>query len=303
MHVLNFMHFFHGAPNIARGLIEQMDPEDLDLQVEGDARACGYCALHFVAGPSSRDSESNAQIVSLLLSRRATLELRTEMGLTPLLMAVGQGQVNVARALVDARADINAVSWHVPDRGKPRRNISDFVGKHSSSMRTLVESTNPPRALGNSAKRDSRRGGGNSKEKRKQDRWARTGAESRVPTIGADPGAEPRGSAEPRGIASSSADPAPRSRQWSRMNERVQQDFGGDDPRMRHTGVAGAAVLAQARETHSIAAPSHGQAAPTLSILRQPVAEPRPEEPQPPWKRQRQPAEIRQRKRVRFEQA
>ena len=57
------------------------------------------------------------------------------------------------------------------------------------------------------------------------------------------------------------------------MQRRVEQDFGGEDPRMRHTGGVGSAVAAHVREEHGKAAPSHGRP-PTQP---QPDAEPTPE--------------------------
>ena len=131
MHVLNMGHFFEGMPAIARGLISQMRVQHLDLQVHSGNIQRGFCAMHYVSGPSSYLATPNKQILALLLRRRATMELRTEMGVTPLLMAVGQGQVNVAEAPVAARADIHAVSWDVPEKGKTERNVMN-MGRGSS---------------------------------------------------------------------------------------------------------------------------------------------------------------------------
>ena len=119
------------------------------------------------------------------------MERRAETGLTPLLVAVGQGQVNVAKMLYEARADVYAVSWDVPDKGKRERNIMDMGQGSSGEMRTfmvLLGKRYGIQPLGNKADRRPRPGGGDSKEKRKEERFVKLGC----PT---DSGAEPRGSA------------------------------------------------------------------------------------------------------------
>ena len=262
MHALSMCQFFPGTPLVAQGLISQMEPEALDLQVHGGPVQLGHCALHFVAGPSSYDPVSNEAIVRQLIRRRASMELRTETGLTPLLMAVGQGQVNVAKALVDAGADVEAVSWDVPEKGKTERNILDFGHGSSKQMGDWVDSLDLPpdmQPLWNKAVRAPKPGGGDSKEKRKEERYFKLGTQPS--------GAEPRG----RGQAKAKADPKSSSRAWAQLQRRAAHDFGDSDPRMRHAGPVGALVTARVREEHGDAAPSH--AAPSYA---EPAAQPAP---------------------------
>ena len=178
-------------------------------------------------------------------------------------MAFGQGQVNMAKALVAMRADPRAHSWSVPEKGKPERNIMDMGHGSSTEMGQFIEVWGRRFGIqptGNVATRRPRPGGDDSKQKRKEERFIKVGC----PT---GSGAEPRGSASSstasapwaKSRAKAKADSKSSAGPWSRMQRRVEHEFGGKDPRMRHTDCVRSAVAAHVREEHGDAAPSHGR--------------------------------------------
>ena len=236
MHCCSMSPFFPGAQIVALGLMAQMQTWALDLQVHSGQHQRGFCALHFVAGPSSYETSTNEVIVRELIRRRATMELRTDAGLTPLLFAVSQGQTNVAKALVELRADVNAHSYNVEGKGKTVRNIMDFGGSHSGDMNDWLRDLGHEHgivATGNKALRDNeKQRGGEAQLKRREERWVKAAEKT-------------RGSA-----SSSAAGPKAQAGPWVAMSRRAARDWGDRDPRIRHTGEVGAAVQARLVEEH-----------------------------------------------------
>ena len=76
---------------------------------DGRARyPVGYTALHLAACGSDA-AFRKAEIASSLIMARADMEIRSEGGCTPLLMACGSGLTDVAKCLIRNRADVHAI--------------------------------------------------------------------------------------------------------------------------------------------------------------------------------------------------
>ena len=89
-------------------------------------RMKGYSAFHLACNGSDRRFRK-ATIVQLLIDRDADLERTNDAGLTPWLIAVGTGVVDIAQVLCNAGCDINATE-------PSGRNAADRCSKSSSQM-------------------------------------------------------------------------------------------------------------------------------------------------------------------------
>jgi len=67
-------------------------------------------------------AEGNAEVVKILIAAKADFHTRLSAGFTPLLIAVREGQANVVKVLLEAGADVNETIQ--PQTGKPERGFS-----------------------------------------------------------------------------------------------------------------------------------------------------------------------------------
>ena len=115
------------AHNVCRGLIKMMHPNLLQART-GGGRPSGYTCLHLASNNSDRIFEKF--LVQKLLGRNVDINATdAEGGRTALHFAAGTGQVDVAKVLVQAGADINIVD-------KWGKNLLDKAMGSSSTMRT-----------------------------------------------------------------------------------------------------------------------------------------------------------------------
>ena len=115
------------AHDVCRGLIALMEGPMLEASTDG-GRPCGYTCLHLASNNSDRIFEKK-HLVRALLERNVDVNATdTDGERTALHFAAGTGQVDVAKVLVEARADI-----HLLDRyGK---NALDKALGSSSQMK------------------------------------------------------------------------------------------------------------------------------------------------------------------------
>ena len=83
----------------------------------------GYTCLHFASDGSDK-SFARADLVRALVGRNASLENKTATGNTAFLLACGTGVTDIIQALVDSRADVNALN---------DRQVGGFQSAHNSS--------------------------------------------------------------------------------------------------------------------------------------------------------------------------
>lgn len=86
----------------------------------------GYTCLHFACDGSDR-SFCRADVVRMLVKRKADLEKRTHTGNTPFLLACSTGVTDIVNALVESGADVNAVN---------DRQVGGYQSAHQSSSTT-----------------------------------------------------------------------------------------------------------------------------------------------------------------------
>ena len=86
----------------------------------------GYTVLHMACNGSDREFK-RAELVSILLSRGGDIEDCNDKGLTPWLIAVAGGAVDVAMVLHDFGCDITALC-------PQGRNAADRCAKSSTQM-------------------------------------------------------------------------------------------------------------------------------------------------------------------------
>ena len=117
-------------------LIEMASPARLQAKTFG-GRAVGYTALHFAASGSDCTHRS-AHVCQVLIGKRLDVNARTPSGNTPLLLVAGTGVVDVAKVLVELRADISATA----NNGK---NCMDKRLGTSGSMTACPHPSSSPR--------------------------------------------------------------------------------------------------------------------------------------------------------------
>ena len=137
MHACDFLVYWTKAFETCRGLIAQMQPEELDLAAVG-RNMVGYTALHLICQNSDR-TKRKAELAEIMLRRGAKVDPRTEAsGSTPFHFAVGTGIVDVVKVLVLHRCDVDAET--IERQGKPRRNAADMCWSSSGSMHEYLRS-------------------------------------------------------------------------------------------------------------------------------------------------------------------
>ena len=118
------------AHNVCRGLIQMMHPNLLQARTRG-GRPSGYTCLHLASNNSDRIFEKKF-LVQKLLSHNVDINATdTDKGRTALHLAAGTGQVDVARVLVEARADINILDAYGKNPLDEAIGSSSTMKKHS----------------------------------------------------------------------------------------------------------------------------------------------------------------------------
>ena len=125
------VHWTYGI-KAARGLIEMMPIERLRAKTRA-GRPAGYTAMHLAANGSD-SLRMRWTLVDLLLQKRVSPNVTDDKGRTPLHLAAGTGVTDVAKILVEGRADLKAVD----NNGK---NALDKALRSSGSM---TKCSHPP---------------------------------------------------------------------------------------------------------------------------------------------------------------
>ena len=138
-YAIQCMVFWSKAVCVIRGLVDMMDEERLRAKIPPEARCPGYSALHLCAHGSDKNRE-RWRVAELLIRRRCEVNGLDANQRTPLLLAAGTGVVDVAKVLVEARADLTA-------RDKNGKNAMDKAVASSGSMRLFPPSPPPTKHL------------------------------------------------------------------------------------------------------------------------------------------------------------
>ena len=97
----------------------------------GGGRPSGYTCLHLASNNSDRIFEKKF-LVQTLLDRHVDINARdTAGGRTALMFAAGTGQVDVAKVLVEARADIHIVDSYGKNALEKAIQTSGQLARHS----------------------------------------------------------------------------------------------------------------------------------------------------------------------------
>ena len=125
MHVMQATVYWDQAWRCCVGLIGMMSDEGLRAKATG-GRMKGYSAFHMACNGSDR-AFRRAHLVRMLIRRNADLESRNDKGLTPWLLAVAGGAVDIAVALSQAGCNIFA-------KTPEGQNAADRCKKSSKQM-------------------------------------------------------------------------------------------------------------------------------------------------------------------------
>ena len=134
-YAIQCMVFWSKAVCVVRGLVDMMDEERLRAKIPPESRCPGYSALHLCAHGSDR-LRQRWRVAELLLHRRCEVNSVDANQRTPLLLAAGTGVVDVARVLVEARADLTA-------RDRNGKNAMDKAVASSGSMCAFLPAPSP----------------------------------------------------------------------------------------------------------------------------------------------------------------
>ena len=114
-----------GMFEVVRGLLEAMPVEVVNQRTFGGTPT-DWSALSLVCNARDEANE-RAEIVQLLVNKRAELEVRNAHGATPLISACAVGVWSAVRVLLDARADAFATN----NRG---RNALDLTPRDQTKV-------------------------------------------------------------------------------------------------------------------------------------------------------------------------
>ena len=121
-HAVDATSYSWRAMEAAKALVTITPTVVLNSRTTG-SQPSGYTCLHFASDGSDK-SFARADFVRALVGRNASLENKTATGNTAFLLACGTGVTDIIQALVDSRADVNALN---------DRQVGGFQRAHNSS--------------------------------------------------------------------------------------------------------------------------------------------------------------------------